>query len=78
MEKALHSAFDDQRVNKANTRKEFFNISLEEIETEARKFAPDAEFITEIEAQEYHETLAMIRASVEVSQGMEESFPDEI
>ncbi len=78
MEKALHSAFDDQRVNKVNGRKEFFNVSIEEIETQVRKFAPDAEFITDIEAQQYYETLAMISASVEISQRVEGSFPDEI
>ena len=78
MEKALHTAFDDRRVNKANGRKEFFSVSLEEIEREARKFTPNAEFITNIEAQEYRETLAMSRANTEASQGVEESFPNEI
>lgn len=78
MEKALHEAFDARRVNKANTRKEFFKISLREIETAVRKFSPDAEFITDIEAQEFHETMAMIRQNAEASQGENKAFPDQI
>ena len=49
LENSLHRAFEDRRVNKANTRKEFFAVSLEEIEAEIAKVAPNAEFVTDIE-----------------------------
>ncbi|MDE0540385.1 MAG: DUF4041 domain-containing protein [Rhodospirillales bacterium] len=58
LEAALHSEFDDRRINAANMRKEFFRVSIEEVEDAVQRLAPDAEFFKDVEAQEYRETLA--------------------
>ena len=58
LEAALHKEFTDRRVNMANLRKEFFRVSLEEVEQAVQRLAPDATFFKDREAQEWHETLA--------------------
>lgn len=58
LEAALHSEFENRRVNAANMRKEFFRVSIEEVEDAVNRLAPSAEFFRDIEAQEYRETLA--------------------
>lgn len=58
LEAALHSEFDKQRVNLSNLRKEFFRVSLDEVEDAVRRLAPDADFIKDREAQQWHETLS--------------------
>lgn len=68
LEAELHKHFDDRRVNKVNTKKEFFNVSLSEIEQAVKsidKFK-DVEFINEVEAREYRESLAIARAKQQV------------
>ena len=62
LERALHVAFAQQRVNATNMRKEFFRVSIDEVEEAVRRLAPDAPFYRDIEAQEYHETLALRNA----------------
>lgn len=56
LEKALHKKFDQSRLNLVNNRKEFFNITLDEIENEVHKISPEAEFIETAEARDYRET----------------------
>ncbi len=58
LEAALHKEFANQRVNMANFRKEFFKVSLDEVERAVETLAPDATFFKDREAQEWHETLA--------------------
>lgn len=58
LEAALHKEFADRRINASNMRKEFFRVSLEEVEEAVKRLAPTADFHTDIEAQEYFETLA--------------------
>ncbi|CUX83379.1 DUF4041 domain-containing protein [Roseibaca calidilacus] len=73
LEAALHREFADRRVNDANLRKEFFRVSLDEVEAAVERLAPDASFFKDRQAQEWHETLArrnqvltdMIKASDE-------------
>ncbi len=59
LENALHSRFKDQRLNLVNNRKEFFNISLENIEEEVHKVFPDSEFVVTSEAREFRESEAI-------------------
>jgi len=56
LEKNLHQLFNSKRVNLVNLRKEFFNISLDEIEKEVKKLHSDVVFIKTIEAQNYKES----------------------
>lgn len=58
LESALHKEFADKRVNTANTRKEFFTASLDEVEEAVSRLAPAARFFRDREAQEWQETLA--------------------
>lgn len=74
LESALHREFAERRINMANFRKEFFRVSLEDVEEAVARLAPDASFFADREAQEWHETmarrnetLAQLRASVETA-----------
>lgn len=78
LESALHKEFADRRVNASNMRKEFFRVSLEEVEEAVRRLAPSASFFSDREAQEWHETLSrrkealkdMVRASDELPEAI--------
>ena len=61
LEKELHRAFDDKKVNMLNYRKEFFNVTLDEIENQIKESGIDAEFTKLPEAIEYRETLAILQ-----------------
>ncbi|EMO26087.1 T5orf172 domain protein [Leptospira interrogans serovar Bataviae str. HAI135] len=56
-EKLLHKEFDLRKVNLVNNRKEFFNITLDEIEEIAKKHRSDIEFTKIAEAREYRESI---------------------
>lgn len=59
LENALHHAFADRRVNMINARREFFRVSLAEIEDVVRKnFAKPVELIHLAEAAEFRQSLA--------------------
>lgn len=60
LEHALHSAFDDKKVNMVNGRKEFFNVTLEEIEKVVKENHDNLiEFKKVPEAIQYRETLLL-------------------
>ncbi|WP_169819175.1 DUF4041 domain-containing protein [Anaerobacillus arseniciselenatis] len=60
LEASLHRTFSHRRVNKINERKEFFNVSLEEIKRVAKEnHNAIIEFTMLAEAQEYRETLSI-------------------
>jgi hypothetical protein len=77
LEKALHHEFDDRRVNASNMRKEFFRVTLEEVEAAVKKLAPEAEFFKDREAQEWQETL-MRRKQLLEAQAAEDALPDSL
>jgi len=65
LESRLHRNFDVRRMNKANGRKEFFRVSLEEIvkavreiDTELKTCKSEIKFTKIAEAAEYRKTLA--------------------
>lgn len=57
LEKELHKVFRNQRVNMINERREFFNVSLDEIKKAVEKNHGQIEFTKLAEAKEYRETL---------------------
>jgi len=60
LEYALHQHFAEDRTNLINRRKEFFNVSLEDIKAAVFNVAGnDVDFIETATAQHYHETMAM-------------------
>jgi hypothetical protein len=61
LEYELHRKFADRRLNRVNHKKEFFKVSLEEIEAFVKQHAnAEIEFTKLAEAREYRETLSML------------------
>lgn len=57
LEKSLHRAFNHKRVNAVNIRKEFFEVSLEEIKDKVQEITgKESDFITTILAEEYFQS----------------------
>jgi hypothetical protein len=60
LENLLHKEFNDRRVNRINNRKEYFNVTLNEIESIVHQVhGAEIEFTKLAEAQEYRETLTL-------------------
>lgn len=80
LENLLQKEFDERRVNKVNYRKEYFKVTLDEIENVIKeKYDKEVEFIRTPEAQEYRETQELIKKVTEESQSIiEEEFPHSI
>lgn len=54
LENALHKAFEDKKLNMVNTRREFFNVTLDEIKEVVKKnFDKTVEFIDVPDAEQY-------------------------
>jgi hypothetical protein len=64
LEAALHKEFAERRINMSNFRKEFFRVSLDDVEAAVGRLAPTAGFFKDREAQEWHETLSRRNASL--------------
>lgn len=63
LEAALHRAFDDKKVNMINNRKEFFHVTLEEIEAEVKKnYDKTVDFVKIPSAEQYRETQMMLKS----------------
>lgn len=77
LEKKLHKEFDDKRINLVNSRKEFFNVKLSEIEKVVNKEFSGAEFHLIGEAREYNESLA-IRELNNINKSKASEYPEEI
>jgi len=60
LENELHKALTNKKVNMLNYRKEFFKVTLDEIENKVKEIGLDAEFSRLPEAMEYRETLAIL------------------
>ncbi|MBV7529794.1 DUF4041 domain-containing protein [Chitinophaga sp. sic0106] len=70
LEYELHRKFADRRLNRINTKKEFFKVSLSEIEAFVQEHAnAEIEFTQLAEAKEYRETLSIL-AKVEKAVNM--------
>lgn len=64
LEAALHNAFDKQKLNMVNTRREFFHVPLSEIERVVKEnFDGSVEFEENADAEQYRES-QKIRASL--------------
>lgn len=60
LENALHKAFENRKVNMVNQRREFFNVTLDEIEAVVRKnFDKTVEFTRIAPAEQYRESLML-------------------
>lgn len=58
LEAALHKAFDNKKLNMVNTRREFFNVSLDEIKEVVKKnYDKTVEFTDTADAEQYRISL---------------------
>lgn len=61
LETALHHAFENKKVNMVNARREFFNVTLDEIEDVVRKnYDKTVDFIKIPQAEQYRESQKII------------------
>lgn len=83
-ESNLHRRFEDMKINLINNRKEFFRVSMDELEKVVREFKADIVLTKVAEAREYHESKAMREqrskqpSSVEQPVPMASKFPDNL
>lgn len=61
LENELHKKFDQNRLNKINNRKEFFNVSLEDIEKVCIDMGYKIKFTRLAEAREFRESLELVK-----------------
>lgn len=60
LETELHQYFDKYRVNKVNNRKEFFKLSIDEIENKLKEYGDlTIDFKRTVDAEEYRESLVL-------------------
>ncbi|PWM69629.1 MAG: DUF4041 domain-containing protein [Clostridiales bacterium] len=60
LENALHNAFESKKLNKINSRREFFAVTLDEIKAEVRKnFDKTVEWVDVPEADQYRQSLLL-------------------
>lgn len=84
LENELHKAFNNKKVNMLNYRKEFFNVTLDEIENKIKEIGIEAEFSRLPEAMEYRETLAILEKlnnqvpQKSIDEIIEEEFPEDL
>ena len=73
LEKTLHKEFSHFRVNQVNYRKEFFNVSLNDIKDKATEIVgKDIDFKMTALAEQYYESLKL-RSETNVNQNVEHS-----
>lgn len=72
LETALHKALNQKRVNKVNLRKEFFRVSLDELEELVLSFDPTAEFKRTMVAEQYYQSLERTDVVPEISGDIDE------
>ena len=68
LEHKIHEILNNCRVNKVNLRKEFFHISLDELESLVSNLAPTAEFKRTMLAEQYRQSLSIdkiVEASID-------------
>lgn len=81
LEYELHKAFADKKVNMLNYRREFFNVSLQEVEDKVKELGFDGEFTSVAEAMEFRETLAILEKGATadlMEMGAEEEYPESL
>ena len=62
LEAALHRAFENKKLNMVNTRREFFNVSLQDIERVVKEnYDKTVDFTITPHAQQYRESLLILQ-----------------
>lgn len=63
LESALHKELDSRRVNKVNRRKEFFEVSIDELKEVVERIDPTASFKVTALAEQYRQSLAIAQGA---------------
>lgn len=77
LENKLHKILNDRRVNKVNLRKEFFRISIDELEKMVMEIEPTADFKTTMLAEQYRQSQSITHISENPSDSDDEDFEDD-
>ena len=59
LEHQMHTILDEKRVNKVNLRKEFFNVTVDELENLVFELQPTAEFKKTMIAEQYKQSISL-------------------
>lgn len=59
LENTMHKRLNEKRVNKVNLRKEFFKVTLDELEKLVQELDPTAEFVRTMVAEQYHQSMSI-------------------
>lgn len=83
LEGLLHKEFHEKRINKVNYRKEYFNVTLDEIEQVIKdKYGKEVDFVKISEAQQFRETQSIIKqieqAKNELVENEVEKYPESL
>lgn len=84
LENLLHKEFNDKRLNMINNRKEFFNVSINDIEEIVKKYDAEVELTKLAEARQYRESIIMRNSlfentvNVDNFESAEEAVPEYI
>lgn len=77
LESTLHKALNENRVNKVNLRKEFFRVSIDDLEKLVYKHDPTAEFKRTMLAEQYHQSRNRTKVVPEIQSSSEDTEEDE-
>lgn len=72
LENKIHKILNDRRVNKVNLRKEFFRISIDELEKLVTELEPTAEFRRTMVAEQYRQSQSITVVSENPDDNMDE------
>lgn len=78
LEAKLHKRFEGKSLNLINSRKEFYNVSLQEIEAAVKELHGNIEFKKIAEAKQYRETLERrenVKMSSKIAEQIQTEFP---
>jgi hypothetical protein len=77
LENALHRALRKHRINRANPRKEFFRVSIDDIRKLVLKHHGEVEYVADPEALEYNQSLTMPEEDAETIEAVYEKVENE-
>jgi len=77
MESKLHELLNDKRVNKVNLRKEFFNTTIDELESLVQDVEPTAEFKRTMVAEEFNQSISSDGNYVSITQDDDDEEEEE-
>lgn len=79
LESQLHSHFNNRRVNKVNLRREYFKVSIEEIEEYLKEhFDEEYDLVIKPEAREYRESFFLENPPKDSNKSDREDFPESL